>query len=116
MSSRTAIRVLFLSANPWDTARLNIDEEIHQISQRVRRGEYRKMFDIRQAPSVRATDLPYELMDSSPEVVHFSGHGMSTGELLFVRDGDLAAHPIPAATLARVFRQLRETSKPAIWC
>lgn len=111
MSAPTAIKVLFLSANPWDTARLNIDEEIHQISQRVRRGEYRKLFDIRQAPSVRATDLPYELMDNSPDVVHFSGHGLRAGDLLFVRDGNLAAHPIPAATLARVFRQLREKIK-----
>lgn len=105
------IKVLFLSSNPSNTARLLLDEEIREISQRVRRGEYRKLFDIRQAPAVRATDLPYELMENSPEVVHFSGHGTTTGELLFVRDGDNAAHPIPGPTLARVFKQLREKVK-----
>lgn len=100
------IKILFLSANPSDRAQLQLDEELRLISQRVRRGEYRKLFDIRTAPATRATDLPYELMDHCPEIVHFSGHGTGAGELLFRRNEDGTAHSIGTQTLARVFRQL----------
>ena len=107
----TQTKVLFLTANPSDTAALHLDEEIRLISQRIRRGEYRKLFDIRSAPAIRATDLPYELMDQTPDIVHFSGHGTEEGELCFVRDGDLRTVAIPAPTLARVFRQFRDRIK-----
>jgi hypothetical protein len=104
-------KILFLTANPTNTAALQLDEEIRLISQRIRRGEYRKLFEICPAPAIRATDLPYELMDSSPDIVHFSGHGSSAGELFFVREGDQSAQPIPAKTLARVFKQFRDRVK-----
>ena len=107
----TQTKVLFLTANPSDTAALHLDEEIRLISQRIRRGEYRKLFDIRSAPAIRAADLPYELMDQTPDIVHFSGHGTEEGELCFVRDGDLQTVAIPAPTLARVFRQFRDRIK-----
>lgn len=105
------IRILFLTANPSDTAALQLDEEIRLISQRIRRGEYRKLFEIRSAPAIRATDLPYELMDQTPDIVHFSGHGTKAGELCFVSDVDHETMPIPAQTLARVFKQFRDRVK-----
>jgi len=105
------IRILFLTANPSDTAALQLDEEIRLISQRIRRGEYRKLFEIRSAPAIRATDLPYELMDQTPDIVHFSGHGTKAGELCFVSDGDHRTMLIPAQTLARVFKQFRDRVK-----
>jgi hypothetical protein len=104
-------KILFLSANPRDTSQLQLDEEVRLISQRIRRGEYRKLFDIRLAPAIRATDLPYELMDHMPDVVHFSGHGTRSGELLFSDGSGRGSVPIPAQTLARVFKQLRDRIK-----
>lgn len=101
-------KILFLTANPSDTAALRLDEEIREIGQRIRRGEYRRLFEIRTAPAIRATDLQYELRDAVPDVVHFSGHGSDAGELLFVRDGDRSSQPIPSKTLARVFKQFRD--------
>lgn len=108
MPAQTPTKILFLTANPANTVPLKLDEEIRLIGQRIRRGEYRKLFDIRSVPALRATDLPYELMDGAPDIVHFSGHGSEAGELLFQRDGDASAAPIPASTLARVFKQLRD--------
>lgn len=107
MPSQAPTKILFLTANPSDAPQLKLDEEIRLIDQRIRRGEYRKLFDVRSAPALRATDLPYELMDRAPDIVHFSGHGSRAGEILAQRDGDGAAVPIPASTLARVFKQLR---------
>ena len=106
-----ATKILFLTSNPSGTTALQLDEEIRLIGQRIRRGEYRKLFEIRSAPAIRATDLPYELMDNTPEIVHFSGHGSSAGELLFVNDHDGSAQPVPAKTLARVFKQFRDRVK-----
>ena len=110
-SMTTPTKILFLTANPSDTAALYLDEELRLISARIRRGEYRKLFDIRLAPAIRATDLPYELMEQTPDIVHFSGHGTDKGELCFVREGDLQTVAIPAPTLARVFRQFRDRVK-----
>ncbi len=107
----TPTTILFLTANPSDTAALHLDEELRLISARIRRGEYRKLFDIRSAPAIRATDLPFEMMDQAPDIVHFSGHGTDKGELCFVHDGDLRTVAIPATTLARVFRQFRDRVK-----
>jgi len=109
MSSAT--KILFLTANPSGTASLQLDEEIRLIGQRIRRGEYRQLFEIRSSPAIRATDLPFELMDNTPEIVHFSGHGSSAGELLFVSDSDGQPQPVPAKTLARVFKQFRDRVK-----
>ena len=104
-------KILFLTASPSDKAALQLDEEIRLISQRIRRGEYRNLFEIRSAPAIRATDLPFELMDNAPEVVHFSGHGSKTGALYFIHDEDRTARPIPPRTLARVFKQFRDRVK-----
>lgn len=104
-------KILFLTASPSDKAALQLDEEIRLISQRIRRGEYRNLFEMRSAPAIRATDLPFELMDNAPEIVHFSGHGSKAGSLHFINDGDRTARPIPPKTLARVFKQFRDRVK-----
>lgn len=104
-------KILFLTASPSDKAALQLDEEMRLISQRIRRGEYRNLFEMCSAPAIRATDLPFELMDNAPEIVHFSGHGSKTGALYFIHDGDRAARPIPPQTLARVFKQFRDRVK-----
>lgn len=104
-------KILFLTASPSDKAALQLDEEMRLIGQRIRRGEYRNLFEMRTAPAIRATDLPFELMDNAPEIVHFSGHGSKTGALYFIHDGDRAARPIPPRTLARVFKQFRDRVK-----
>ncbi len=104
-------KILFLTASPSDKAALQLDEEMRLIGQRIRRGEYRNLFEMRSAPAIRATDLPFELMDNAPEIVHFSGHGSKTGALYFIHDGDRAARPIPPRTLARVFKQFRDQVK-----
>ncbi len=104
-------KILFLAANPSDTTPLLIDEEIRQIEQRIRRGEYRKLFTVETAPALRATDLPLVLMEREPDVVHFSGHGSKRGELYLLSDEFRLARPVSPATLGRVFKQLGRSIK-----
>lgn len=106
---RSAIKVLFLSANPTDTSALQLDEELRLINERIRGGEYRSLFDVRCEPAMRAIDLPRALMEHRPQIVHFSGHGTDSGELLFKREGDLRAQPVPLTTLSLVFSVLKDS-------
>lgn len=99
-------KILFLSANPVDTTPLLLDEEVRQIGQRIRRAEFRSRFTFETAPALRASDLPLELMDRQPDIVHFSGHGSRGGELHFLSDEDRLSQPVSAATLGRLFARL----------
>jgi hypothetical protein len=39
-------KILILSANPKDTARLRLDEEVHEIEEGLRRSKCRDQFEI----------------------------------------------------------------------
>lgn len=109
-STRT-IKILFVTANPSDTATLRLDEEIRLLTSRVRRGRYRELFEIHIAPALRATDLPTVLLEHRPDIVHFSGHGSKEGELYFVEDRDLTTQPVSAEALRRVFESFQDSIK-----
>ena len=104
-------KILFLTASPSDKAPLQLDEELRQIGQRIRRGGYQHLFSLRSVPGIRATELPYELMSDPPDILHFSGHGSPAGELYFIAGPAERAQPIPGSTLAKLFRQFRDRIK-----
>lgn len=104
-------KILFVAANPSNLAPLQLEEEIRLIAQRIRPREYRKMFSLQSAPALRATDFAQKLMEQTPDIVHFSGHGSSGTGLLFLGDGDHAAKPIPEGELAQIFGRLGNTVK-----
>jgi hypothetical protein len=76
------VKILFLTANPTDTARLRIDEEIRTIDEKLRQAKYREKFLIEQHHAVRVGDLQRLLLRSRPEIVHFSGHGSPSSDLI----------------------------------
>lgn len=97
------IRVLMLAANPRSTDRLAIDEEARQITERLRSSADRDAFDLITCWAVRPVDLLQYLNQHSPQIVHFSGHGGRTGEILLSAD-DEGGRPVTAAALAELFR------------
>jgi predicted MPP superfamily phosphohydrolase len=104
-------KILFLTAGPSDKPTLQLEEEFRLVDQRIRRGGYQHLFSLRLVPGIRATELPFELMTDPPDILHFSGHGSSTGELYFVDGPAGNAHPVPGATLAKLFQQFRDRIK-----
>ena len=80
----TKIKVLFLAANPQDQSQLALDEEIRVIQQKIRASDYRDSVDLRSRWAVRSTDLLQALNEEKPNIVHFSGHGTDTDEIVFV--------------------------------
>jgi CHAT domain len=68
--------LLFLAANPTDTYKLRLDEEVREIEAGLRRSQYRDRFELRQQWAVRPIDLRRAMLDCKPQIVHFSGHGI----------------------------------------
>ena len=68
-------RILFLSANPWTTSRILVDEEAREIFERLQEGSHRHKFELHKYTAIRPCDLQRLLLMYRPHIVHFSGHG-----------------------------------------
>ena len=76
------IRILFLSANPWTTSRILVDEEAREIFERLQEGLYRDQFTLYQHTAIRPGDIQRLLMMYRPHIVHFSGHGSKKNRII----------------------------------
>jgi hypothetical protein len=101
-----AVTLLLLGANPSDTTRLALDRESREVRQRLRASELRETFRIEQEWAVRPADLQECLLRHRPTIVHFSGHGSSTGELVLENQNGEAV-TVTANALAGLFRILQ---------
>ncbi|WP_199514075.1 CHAT domain-containing protein [Nucisporomicrobium flavum] len=102
-----SITVLFLAANPRDTAPLRLDEEVRHVTRSIRAAGFRD--DIRLVPwfAARPDDLVQGLLEHRPQVLHVSGHGDRTGEISFVGD-DGRTRPVSPEALRRILGVLRD--------
>ncbi len=101
------VKVLFLSANPVATPKLQLDEEIRQIGIKLRAAEYRDAFDFVPRFAARPDDLLQALLEHRPEIVHFSGHGSAAQQLIFVDDQG-NEKPVTKEALVHLFRTLKD--------
>ena len=76
-------KILFLSANPKGTSQLRLDEEIREIKEGLRRSKKREGFAIETGHAVRYREIWRAILDSGPNIVHFSGHGLGDEGLVF---------------------------------
>jgi len=100
------INVLFLSANPQDTAQLRLDHESRAIDQALRNAEFREKFNIKTHSAVRVVDLQSYLLRHKPNILHFSGHGGQDGIILEDTYGD--AMPVKKEALGLLFSVLKD--------
>ncbi|MGB3760859.1 MAG: TIR domain-containing protein [Rivularia sp. (in: cyanobacteria)] len=83
MSGDTPItRILVLAANPKDSTKLRLDEEVREIAEGLRRSKEREKFVIESRWAVRSDDLRRAILDFEPQIVHFCGHGEADGGLV----------------------------------
>ncbi len=71
--------ILVLAANPRDTQRLRLEQEVKEIEQGLERARKRKDFKLVAKWAVTDDDLRRALLDHEPEIVHFAGHGSGAG-------------------------------------
>jgi hypothetical protein len=101
------VKVLFLAANPAGSQPLQLDEEIRQITAKVRAAEYRDSLELVSRWAVRPDDLLQALLEVKPHVVHFSGHGSPAAELILLDDQG-EPKPVSQEALVQLFRTLRD--------
>jgi hypothetical protein len=80
------IRVLMLAANPVSSGRLALDEEARQIGERLRLADERDAYELITCWAVRPMDLLQYLNQHRPQIVHFSGHGDSAGQIVLAAE------------------------------
>ena len=76
------INVLFLASNPIDTDMLQIDVEAREILEKIRASKHRDAVKLETRWAVRPLDILQAINELNPAIVHFSGHGAETGELV----------------------------------
>lgn len=101
------IRILFVSANPASTPALRLDEEVHEIEAKIRASKHRESLQLITKWAVRPDDLLQYLNQHMPHVVHFSGHGSPTEEIILL---DWAGNPKPVSkeALTSLFHTLKD--------
>lgn len=102
------IKILFFAANPMGTPRLMLDEEIRAITSKIRAAEYRDLLEVVSAWAVRPDDLLQMLNQHKPHIVHFSGHGSRSGEIILVDEKKGVPKPVSAEALKALFEVLRD--------
>jgi len=101
------VKILFLAANPVDVvSRLRIDEEIREISQKIRLGTHRDHFELVPELAVRAGDLQAALLRHQPDIVHFSGHCSPSGGIM-LEDENGNRKLVDREALAKLFSILK---------
>jgi len=96
------VKILFLTSDPSDSARLRLGQELRDIRENLQLSKQRDKFLLESRESVRPKDITQAIFDIEPHIVHFSGHGMSAGELCF-EDILGKTQPVQPNALANLF-------------
>jgi len=81
-TERALKKVLLLTANPKNTHPLRLQEEERLIKEQLRLAGYGEA-PIFSSGATRPRDIQQAMLDSRPQILHFSGHGASGGGLAF---------------------------------
>jgi hypothetical protein len=101
------VRILFLGANPADSTRLRIGEEVREIESALASAELGSRCELNQKWAVRVADLQGYLLRTKPQIVHFSGHGSRESAILLEGE-DGTSRPVAADRLARLLAQFNQ--------
>lgn len=105
--------VLVLAANPMGTSQLALDQEVREIEQKIRASTNGAAFDLLSKWAVRPADLLQYLNQHRADVVHFSGHG-SRSEDLILTDNDGKPKPVSPAALKKLFSTLKDNIRVVV--
>jgi len=110
-SPSKTFKILFLAANPKNTDRLRLDEEIREIEASLKFGRDREQFQLTQKWATRTQDIQKILLeDETPQIVHFSGHGYGESGLAF-EDTNGQAKYVSTEALAGLFKLFKQEIK-----
>jgi hypothetical protein len=84
------VQILFTTANPVDTSRLRISDEIRQVREGLRNSKFSSVFEFTLEVGVRKSDLQALLIEHQPDIFHFSGMSINEGLILEDQQGHAA--------------------------
>ncbi len=102
-------KILFLSANPTDEARLQTDKEYKVIKERLKSSEQRDSFELLMPELALTIEQLVLAMNQKPEIVHFSGHGEKEG--IIITNEQNENQLMPVRPLKRLFKQHKNAIK-----
>ena len=102
--------ILFLAANPKDSSRLRLDEEVRRIGGALERSKHRDQFRLEQRWAVQIPDLRRALLDEQPGIIHFSGHGSELGRI-YLEDITGNGQEVSAEALGKLFKLFADQIK-----
>ena len=107
------IKILFVSANPAGTPQLKLDEEAREIEAKIRAAKHRDSLELITKWAARPDDLLQYLNEHKPHIVHFSGHGSPTEEIVLL---DTLGKPKPVSkeALVYLFRTLKDNIRVVV--
>jgi CRP-like cAMP-binding protein len=110
---KSKLKILFLAANPVATNQLQLDREAREIEEKLRGTKERDKIELVTKWALRADDLQQYLLEHQPHIVHFSGHGSDSNELILE---DKAGNPKPLgqAALLALFRTLKDNIRVVV--
>ncbi|HSU17992.1 CHAT domain-containing protein [Longimicrobium sp.] len=97
--------ILVAGADPRDLVALRVGQEAREISEAIQLGRLRDRWAVHLWLSVRLPDLTRGLLEQTPRILHFSGHG-NEDEGLFLEDEGGYARPMSGERLRGLFRRL----------
>lgn len=77
------IVVLFLASNPVGEQQLRLDEEARSITDMIRKSKHRDSVVFESRWAVQPMDVLQAINELNPTIVHFSGHGSDTDQIVF---------------------------------
>jgi hypothetical protein len=98
------ISILCFAAEPTNASRVRLGEELREIREKLQLAKLRERFELEDRMAVRPADISQALLDVQPQIVHFSGHGTSTGALCFENQVG-QVHLVQPDALAALFEQ-----------
>lgn len=79
--------ILYLAANPYDTATLpELSKELKEVKREIRQSKFGREFDFQPVYAASPKDLRTEVMELRPQIVHFSGHGDGVNGIILETD------------------------------
>jgi nucleoside phosphorylase len=104
--ARDLIHILFLAADPTNSG-LDVQEELAQIETNLRMSRERERLQLKAVLAGSFGRLSQAMLDESPTIVHFAGHGRKDGLVLRGPTGD--PHVVPIEALADLLKPFSDT-------
>jgi WD40 repeat protein len=104
MNNKAGVKtILLLATNPRDTSKLQLDVEVREIDEGLRRANKRQEFKLEQKWAVRLRDFYRAILDTQPQIVHFCGHGTVEDGIILENEMKQTVY-VQADALASMFK------------